>query len=105
MAARKFKFVSPGVFLKEIDNSQLPKLPGGVGPVLIGRTKRGPSLKPVKVNSFQDFVRIFGETLPGNQTCSIDASRSSREAAPRSESAALACGESAAVAPALARCS
>ena len=67
MAARKFKFVSPGVFLKEIDNSQLPKLPGGVGPVLIGRTKRGPSLKPVKVNSFQDFVRIFGETLPGNQ--------------------------------------
>tara|TARA_Y100001973_G_scaffold94337_1_gene146277 strand:- start:9818 stop:13177 length:3360 start_codon:yes stop_codon:yes gene_type:complete len=67
MAARKFKFVSPGVFLKEIDNSQLPKLPGGVGPVIIGRTKRGPSLKPVKVSSFQDFVRVFGETVPGNQ--------------------------------------
>ena len=67
MAARKFKFVSPGVFLKEIDNSQLPKLPGGVGPVVIGRTKKGPSLKPLKVNSFQDYVRIFGETVPGNQ--------------------------------------
>ena len=67
MAARKFKFVSPGVFLKEIDNSQLPKLPGGVGPVIIGRTKKGPALKPVKVSSFQDFVRIFGETVPGNQ--------------------------------------
>ena len=67
MAARKFKFVSPGVFLKEIDNSQLPKLPGGVGPVIIGRTKKGPALKPVKISSFQDFVRIFGETVPGNQ--------------------------------------
>jgi hypothetical protein len=67
MAARKFKFVSPGVFLKEIDNSHLPKLPGGVGPVIIGRTKKGPALKPVKISSFQDYVRIFGETMPGNQ--------------------------------------
>ncbi len=67
MAARKFKFVSPGVFLKEIDNSQLPKLPGGIGPVIIGRTRKGPALKPLKVSSFQDFVRIFGSTVPGNQ--------------------------------------
>ena len=67
MAARKFKFVSPGVFLKEIDQSQLPKIPGGVGPVIIGRTKKGPALKPIKVNSFQDYVTMFGETVPGNQ--------------------------------------
>lgn len=67
MAARKFKFVSPGVFLKEIDNSQIPKLPGGVGPVIIGRTRKGPALKPLKVSSFQEFVTIFGETVPGNQ--------------------------------------
>ena len=66
MAARKFKFVSPGVFLKEIDQSQLPKLPGGVGPVIIGRTKKGPALKPMKVSSFQEFVTVFGETVPGN---------------------------------------
>ncbi len=67
MSAKKFKFVSPGVFLSEIDNSQLPKIPGGVGPVVIGRTRRGPAMKPVKVNSFQEFVEIFGEPVPGNE--------------------------------------
>jgi len=65
MAARKFKFVSPGVFLKEIDNSQLPKLPGNNGPVIIGRTRKGPALNPVKVNSYADFVEVFGEPIPG----------------------------------------
>lgn len=67
MSAKKFKFVSPGVFLSEIDNSQLPKAPGGIGPVVIGRTRRGPGLKPVKVSSFQEFVEIFGEPVPGNE--------------------------------------
>ena len=68
MSAKKFKFVSPGVFLSEIDNSQLPKAANGVGPVIIGRTRRGPALKPVKVNSFQEFVEIFGEPIAGNET-------------------------------------
>ena len=67
MSAKKFKFVSPGVFLSEIDNSQLPKVPGGVGPVVIGRTRRGPALKPVKVSSFQEFVEVFGDPIPGNE--------------------------------------
>jgi len=67
MAARKFKFVSPGVFLKEIDNSQLPKLPGPIGPVIIGRTRKGPALNPVKVDSYADFVEMFGEAIPGNE--------------------------------------
>jgi len=67
MSAKKFKFVSPGVFLSEIDQSQLPKTPGGIGPAIIGRTRRGPALKPVKVNSFQEFVEIFGEPVPGNE--------------------------------------
>ena len=67
MAARKFKFVSPGVFLKEIDNSQLPKLPGNIGPVIIGRARRGPAMNPVKVNSYAEFVEAFGEPIPGNQ--------------------------------------
>ena len=68
MSAKKFKFVSPGVFLSEIDNSQLPKIPGGVGPVIIGRTRRGPALKPVKISSFQEFVQVFGDPLPGNES-------------------------------------
>jgi hypothetical protein len=67
MASRKFKFVSPGVFLKEIDNSQLPKVPGRVGPVIIGRTRKGPSLKPYKIGSFEEFETVFGQTIPGNQ--------------------------------------
>ena len=67
MSARKFKFVSPGVFLQEIDNSQIPRLPGPVGPVIIGRTRKGPSMRAVRVDSFRDYVNIFGETVPGNE--------------------------------------
>jgi hypothetical protein len=67
MAARKFKFVSPGVFLKEVDQSQLPRLPGNIGPVIIGRTRKGPALRPTLVNSYEEFVEIFGEPVPGNQ--------------------------------------
>ena len=67
MASRKFRFVSPGVFLKEIDNSQLPKEPGAIGPVVIGRTRKGPALKPFKVQSYSDFVEIFGSPIAGGQ--------------------------------------
>lgn len=67
MASRKFRFVSPGVFLKEIDNSQLPRTPEGVGPVIIGRTRKGPSMKPYKVRSLEEFERVFGKPMPGNQ--------------------------------------
>jgi hypothetical protein len=67
MASRKFRFVSPGVFLKEIDNSQLPRTPEGVGPVIIGRTRKGPAMKPYKVRSLEEFERVFGKSMPGNQ--------------------------------------
>lgn len=67
MASRKFRFVSPGVFLKEIDQSQLPAAAPAVGPVIIGRTRNGPALKPYKVHSMEEFERIFGGTMPGNQ--------------------------------------
>ena len=67
MASRKFRFVSPGVFLKEIDKSQLPAIPEGIGPVIIGRTRKGPALKPYKVRSLDEFQRVFGLPMPGNQ--------------------------------------
>ena len=35
MSVKKFKFVSPGVSVTEIDQSQVPQLPGAVGPVII----------------------------------------------------------------------
>ena len=67
MSSRKFKFVSPGIFLSEIDNSALQSQGVGtpIGPVVVGRTLRGPALRPVTVNSFSEFVTIFGEPQPG----------------------------------------
>jgi hypothetical protein len=66
--SRKFKFVSPGVFLDEIDNSQLPKTPQDIGPVVIGRTLRGPGLKPVRVSSMAEFEAVFGNPVAGGET-------------------------------------
>ena len=65
MSIKQFKFVSPGVFINEIDNSFLPDLPEKVGPVVIGRTERGPAMQPYKVNSFAEFVNVFGNPIPG----------------------------------------
>jgi len=67
MASRKFRFVSPGVFLKEIDNSQLPGVAPAIGPVIIGRTRQGPAMKPYKVRSLEEFDRVFGAPMPGNE--------------------------------------
>ena len=61
----RFKFVSPGVFIDEIDNSQLPDTPAEVGPVVIGRARRGPAMQPVRINSYSDFVDTFGEPVAG----------------------------------------
>ena len=52
MSEKKFKFVSPGIFVNEIDNSQRTDTEGPMGPVIVGRTERGPALRPVKVRSF-----------------------------------------------------
>jgi hypothetical protein len=65
MAERQFKFSSPGIFLKEVDNSHLPALPLAVGPVIIGRTQKGPGMVPLTVSSFSDFVEVFGEPVAG----------------------------------------
>ena len=67
MSVKKFKFVSPGIFLNEIDNSQLPKAPEEMGPVVIGRADRGPGLVPTKVDSFSEFVETFGMPVPGGK--------------------------------------
>jgi len=65
--SRKFRFVSPGVFLDEIDSSQLPKTPQDIGPVVIGRTRRGPGLKPVRVTSMAEFEAVFGSPVAGGE--------------------------------------
>mgnify|MGYP001232632747 CR=1 FL=1 len=65
MSVKKFKFVSPGIFINEIDNSQLTKQGADVGPVIIGRTLRGPAMRPVQIQSFADFIETFGEPQAG----------------------------------------
>jgi len=64
MPINKFRFVSPGVQVAEIDNSQLPATPADVGPTIIGRALRGPGLTPVRISSMSEFVEIFG--MPQN---------------------------------------
>ena len=67
MSVKSFKFVSPGVFINEIDNSFIPKSADTIGPVIIGRASRGLGMQPVKVESYSDFVNMFGDTVPGKQ--------------------------------------
>ena len=66
MSYRKFKFISPGIFITEIDNSQVPGPPTAMGPAIIGSLAQGPALKPVQVDSFAQFLDIFGKPIPGN---------------------------------------
>lgn len=66
MSAKKFKFVSPGVFINEIDNSFIPRTADTIGPAVIGRATRGLAMQPVRVSSYSQFVENFGETVPGN---------------------------------------
>lgn len=68
MAEKKFKFVSPGIFIDEIDDSGLPNTGGDIGPVVVGRSTRGPGMRPTRVESFSEFVQIFGAPTPGNDT-------------------------------------
>ena len=65
MSVKKFKFLSPGIFLNEIDKSILDLEPEIIGPIVIGRSEKGPSGTPIKVRSYAEFVEIFGEPIPG----------------------------------------
>ena len=71
MSAKDFKFVSPGVFIEEIDNSQVPKLSVAIGPLVIGRSRRGPAYQPVRVDSFSEFVTIFGNPVAGEEASDL----------------------------------
>ena len=65
MSVKNFKFVSPGVFINEIDNSFIPQSPDAIGPVVIGRSRKGKAMEPVKIESYSEFVNAFGDTVPG----------------------------------------
>ena len=61
----KFDFLSPGIQLREIDQSQVPETPENPGILLIGRARSGPAMKPIKVRNLNDFVDIFGLPIDG----------------------------------------
>ena len=67
MSVKKFKFVSPGVFINEIDNSFIPRSPTEIGPAVIGRARTGLAMQPLRVESYSDFVKMFGDTVPGTE--------------------------------------
>ena len=65
MSIKNFKFVSPGVFINEIDESFIVEPPPTIGPVVIGRAQKGLAMQPVTVKDFDEFVQQFGDTVPG----------------------------------------
>ena len=66
MAITSYRFVSPGVQVQEIDNSQIPAVSTLTGPTVVGRFEKGPSMRPVYITSFSQFVETFGNPIPGN---------------------------------------
>jgi len=61
----KFDFVSPGIQLREIDQSQVTTVSEEDGLLLIGRSRKGPAMKPIKVNSLENFIDVFGNPMDG----------------------------------------
>ena len=57
------KILSPGVFTNEIDQSFLPATAGPIGAAIVGPTVKGPVLIPTIVNSYSEYVQVFGELI------------------------------------------
>lgn len=65
MTVKRFKFVSPGVKINEIDRSVLSNAGAGIGPVVVGKAQRGPGLMPVTVSDYSQFEALFGPPTRG----------------------------------------
>ena len=63
--AKKFDFLSPGIDIREIDQSFIPAQTEALGPIIVGRTRKGPANKPVRVRNLDDFVSVFGLPVAG----------------------------------------
>ena len=62
----KFDFISPGIQLNEIDESQVPAaVSNEIGPVIVGRALAGPAMKPIRISNIDDFNEIFGKGISG----------------------------------------
>ena len=80
--AKKFDFLSPGIEIREIDQSFIPAQVDAEGPIIIGRTRKGPANKPVKVSNLDDFVSVFGLPVAGGNGVQGDMWRDGNMAGP-----------------------
>ena len=69
---RKFDFLSPGIEITEVDQSILPAEVDADGPVIIGRFRKGPGMKPAKVRSLDYFISVYGNPIPGGSSLKGD---------------------------------
>ncbi len=79
---RKFDFVSPGVQITEIDESKIASPLREDGLLVIGRAPAGPALKPVKVDSLENFIDVFGKPISGKGTINDDVWRDGNNQGP-----------------------
>jgi hypothetical protein len=68
MSVDKFRFVSPGVQVAEVDRSGLAATAPQIGPAIIGRALYGPGMRPVKLNSTAELHGAFGAPNPGGES-------------------------------------
>ena len=61
----KFDFLSPGVLLREIDQSQVPAATTADGLMIVGIAPQGPTMKPVRVRNLDNFLQVFGNPISG----------------------------------------
>jgi len=57
-------YLSPGVYLNEIDLSVLPTAVGALTPAFFGAANKGPMNKPTLILSAADYVDTFGNPFP-----------------------------------------
>ncbi len=69
---RRFDFISPGVSIREIDESTVAPDVSNDGILLIGQAPQGPGNVPVKVKNLEDFYRIFGQPISGKGSKNTD---------------------------------
>lgn len=58
--ANNTNIVSPGVFTREYDQSFLAQGVSQIGAAIIGPTAKGPAFVPTLIESYEDYVKIFG---------------------------------------------
>jgi len=68
MSVKGYRFVSPGIFLREIDKSVLEPARPERGPIVIGRFPTGTGMKPRVLESKADFLDLYGYPHPGGSS-------------------------------------